>query len=139
MGKLIVKAEAYDEGSESYGIPGIEVEGEERSRAEEALSQGGPFSPLAHLKGKTVGPLITSIDWKADSEQLKCDKIFHFIANHPPGGYPKGDLRWLFDFVEANTERIQGIIEGWEPIKKKRDSEKKRSLLKKIRQRFSRK
>lgn len=96
--------------------PGVTVgarETPERLKAEELLSTKGPFSPFFHLKGDILEPLINSI--ASETDQIQCDKIFHFLAFNAPPGYSGGNLDWLFEFVRDNTMRIQRNIKNYKP------------------------
>ncbi|KAF4683681.1 hypothetical protein FOZ62_016703 [Perkinsus olseni] len=114
--ELVVKAFAYDPALDGWRYPTMKVGAigtENRTRAENMLLKDGNFSPLGHLKGVALDPLIKSINWDSDSDKLKCEKIYHFLAFKAPEGYENGDLDWLFDFVKANTDRVVKVIRMW--------------------------
>lgn len=116
-----MKAFVYGKGESGWVYPEISAGAAgtaKRQDAEEALSQGGPYSPLAHLKGEKMGPLLQNVGWMADFNDMACRIIYNFIANNAPDGYSSGNFDWLYEFVENNAERIQRNIENWEGVSK---------------------
>ncbi|KAF4748044.1 hypothetical protein FOZ62_007106 [Perkinsus olseni] len=108
--ELVVEAYEHSEDLGTVVYPEIKagpVGTDKRNHIEKVLLKEGPFSPLGHLKGDVLNPLIESIDWQSDNDQLKCEKIYHFAALNAPDGYKSGNLDWLFHFVHENTERIE--------------------------------
>ncbi|KAF4681431.1 hypothetical protein FOZ60_012109 [Perkinsus olseni] len=108
--ELVVEAYEHSEDLGTVVYPEIKagpVGTDKRNHIEKVLLKEGPFSPLGHLKGDVLNPLIESIDWQSDNDQLKCEKIYHFAALNAPVGYKSGNLDWLFHFVHENTERIE--------------------------------
>ncbi|KAF4699069.1 hypothetical protein FOZ63_030908 [Perkinsus olseni] len=108
--ELVVEAYEHSEDLGTVVYPEIKagpVGTDKRNHIEKVLLKEGPFSPLGHLKGDVLNPLIESINWQSDNDQLKCEKIYHFAALNAPVGYKSGNLDWLFHFVHENTERIE--------------------------------
>ncbi|KAF4653175.1 hypothetical protein FOZ61_009149 [Perkinsus olseni] len=108
--ELVVKAYEHSEDLGTLVYPEIKagpVGTDERNHIEKVLLKEGPFSPLGHLKGNVLNPLIDSIDWQSDNDQLKCEKIYHFAALHGPVRCKSENLDWLFYFVHENTKRIE--------------------------------
>ncbi|KAF4704957.1 hypothetical protein FOZ62_000075 [Perkinsus olseni] len=108
--ELIVKAYSHHPAEDGWRYPTMKVKAGQRSKAEKKL---GPYSPLGHLKGDVLDPLITTINWERDSEQVTCERIYHFIAFHAPEGYVNKTFDWLFDFVDENADRVEKAVRQW--------------------------
>ncbi|KAF4710989.1 hypothetical protein FOZ62_023356 [Perkinsus olseni] len=105
---------ASEHGREVSGLvdPEVKVGRKKRRQAEKTLSEGGPFSPFAHLKGHALDRLIEDIDWEADGAEDTCKRIYYFLAFNAPEGYTNKNLVWLYDFVNKNALKIENKIKG---------------------------
>ncbi|KAF4653366.1 hypothetical protein FOL46_009225, partial [Perkinsus olseni] len=108
--ELMVSASEHGRGVSGLVDPEVKVGTKKRRQAEKALSEGGPFSPFAHLKGHALDRLIEDIDWEADGAEGTCERIYYFLAFNAPEGYTNKNLVWWYDFVNKNALKIEKKI-----------------------------